>query len=79
MMKVFNLDIDKLFGFGGVGGGCGRKVGVDDDDMGFDKGEDEDEEFGGKKRLNLNKIVKGGDDDGEDVVNDIDMDEEELE
>lgn len=79
MMKVFIVgDMGKMFGFGGgVGGGC--RKGGDDDDVGFDKGDDDEDDEFGNKRLNLNKVVKGGDEDGEELVNEIDLDEEELE
>ena len=86
MMKASNTgaaafaDMDKLPGSGGGEGGS-RKKGGDDDDMGpgSDRGEDDmDEEESRKNRLNLNKTAKG-DEDGEELANEIDLDEEEPE
>ncbi|KAG0589383.1 hypothetical protein KC19_1G017900 [Ceratodon purpureus] len=78
MMKASNTgDMGKMPGSGAGGGG--RRKGGDDDDMGSDKGEDDEDDEFGKKRLNLNKAAKGGDEDGEELANEIDLDEEEPE
>lgn len=78
MMKASTAgDMGKMPGSGGGAGGR-RKAG-DDDDMGSDKGDDDEDDEFGKKRLNLNKAAKGGDEDGEELANDIDLDEEEPE
>lgn len=79
MMKASTAgDMGKLPGAGGGAGG-GRRKGGDDDDMGSDKGDDDDDDEFGKRRLNLNKAAKGGDEDGEELANDVDLDEEEPE
>lgn len=87
MMKASNTgaaafaDMDKIPGSGGGGEGGSRKKGGDDEDMGpgSDRGEDDmDEEESRKNRLNLNKTAKG-DEDGEELANEVDLDEEEPE
>lgn len=78
MMKASNTgDVSKTPGSGA--GGAGRRKGGDEDDMGSDKGEDDEDDEFGKKRLNLNKAAKGGDEDGEELANEVDLDEEEPE